>query len=144
MRYQMGAAAAAGVGGGALTIKDFVAMQAANDEERRAKRNQMLTLGLGLLAFTQAQAQQPVEDKRSSIDAPAIDAIAADIEDFDFTSVDQPTMEKFAALVAKQGHQTATSLQRGVDNNGKQGILGGGGNNTNTLLLLGAAYLLSD
>lgn len=148
-RYQMNASSASS-SSAPVTIADFLAMQ---EEQRKAssqKRMQWLTLGVGALGFMNANAQQPVEDKRSAIDAPAIDAAASDVEEFDFSAFNdsvpkQRALESFAAEIAKQGRATATAMQRGVDNNGKQGILGSGsGNNNNLLLLLGFGLLLAD
>lgn len=147
-RYQMNASSASS-SSAPVTIADFLAMQ---EEQRKAssqKRMQWLTLGIGALGYINGTAQQPVEDKRSAIDAPAIDAAASDVEDFDFSAFADPgqrsALEDFALAASKVGRSTATAMQRGVDNNGKQGILGSGsGNNNNLLLLLGFGLLLAD
>jgi hypothetical protein len=128
-----------------ITIEDFMAMQLAKDEERKAKKQHMISIGLGLLGFMQARNQQPIEDKRSAVDAPALQGLAEDIDGFDFSNIDTAHMEDFAALVAKATRASATAFARGDDNNGKSGILGGASSNNNDmLLLLGAYALLSD
>lgn len=148
-RYTMGAGTQSG-SSTPFTIESFLAMQAEEKQAKSAKRMQWLTLGVGAIAYLNGTAQQPIEDKRSAIDAPAIDAAAADVEDFDFTDftdvAQRTALEKFAAASAKVGMTTATAMQRGVDNNGKQGILGSGSgnNNNNLLLLLGFGLLLAD
>jgi hypothetical protein len=144
----MGGSSAAG-SSTLFTIENFLAMQEERRSKSSQKKMQWVTLGVGALGLLNANAQQPVEDKRSAIDAPAIDGIASEIEDFDFAGIqvagDRIVLQDFAAAIAKQGRATATAMQRGIDNNGKQGILGSGtGNNNNLLLLLGFALLLSD
>lgn len=148
-RYTMGGSSAASSSSAPMNFESFLMMQEEQRTKRSAKRMQWLTLGLGGLGLLNANAQQPVEDKRSAIDAPAIDAAATDVEDFDFSGIqvagDRIILADFAAEVAKQGRATATAMQRGIDNNGKQGILGTGTtNNNNLLLLLGFGLLLSD
>lgn len=149
-RYTMGAGTQSGNGSSPpITIADFLAMQEEDRKTKSQKKMQWLTLGIGALGILNATAQQPIEDKRSAIDAPAIDAAASDVEDFDFTAFadagQRAALEDFAAATAKVGRSTASAMQRGVDNNGKQGILGSAtGNNNNLLLLLGLGLVLAD
>lgn len=147
-RYEMTGTSGSGSSGGAMTLERYIEMQEAQKSKRSAKRMQWITLGVGAFGLLNATNQQPIEDKRSAIDAPAVDAAAADVVDFDFTAVGDPgeraAMESFAAAIGKMGQATAVSLQRGVDNNGKQGILGGGSGNNNNLLLLLGFVLLAD
>lgn len=147
-RYEMTGTSGSGSSGGAMTLERYIEMQEAQKSKRSAKRMQWITLGVGAFGLLNATNQQPIEDKRSAIDAPAVDAAASDVEDFDFSTVPDPAtralLVDFAAVNSKIGRATATALQRGVDNNGKQGILGGGSGNNNNLLLLLGFVLLAD
>ena len=145
-RYTMGGSSTAS-SSTPMSFEQFLAMQEDTRSKRGQKRMQWLTIGIGAFDDMNATAQHPIEDKRSVIDAPAIDTKASDIEDMDFAAVvDIPSaraaLGDLAVEVGKLGHLTATANQRGIDNNGKQGLLGGGSNNNNNLLLLLAFGLL--